>query len=295
MWEQYSASGIKAGAEDYSWNTHVHKYVDMLDEIFKKPSRQAHLSTSFGKKLIDAKQFFITDLDGTLVEGDDITGLHELMQWLKEKPDVAFGISSGRSKALLQQALHKYPVSDPDVLICSAGTEIYYTKDFIPDEGWKKHIAYQWKRDKIVEALMNFKGISLQESEAQWPLKISYYTTADFSADRLADLNKILYDKKLPAKLLLTDNRFLDIIPRRAGKGNAVRYLSYKWQLPVDQFITAGNGGNDIDMLLGKSKAIVVANYSKELEALRGKKNIYFSKDMLSKGILEGIRFYGNL
>lgn len=295
LWEQYSANGIRAGAEDYSWNTHAHKYIDMLNEIFKKPSKQAHFSTSFGKKLINAKQFFITDLDGTLVEGDDTTGLGELMQWLQENPGIVFGISSGRSKVLLQQALHMYPLKDPDVLICSAGTEIYYTKDFIPDEGWKSHIGHQWKRDKIVEALMSFIGVTLQEGDAQWPFKISYYTTSEFSTDRLADLNKILYDKKLPAKVLLTDGRFLDIIPRRAGKGNAVRYLSYKWQLPVDQFITAGNGGNDIDMLLGKSKAIVVANYSKELEALRGKKNVYFSKKNLSEGIVEGVRFYENL
>jgi len=292
LWEQYSANGIKAGAEDYSWSVHVRKYVDMLNGIFKRPSKQTHLSASFGKKLIDAEQFFITDLDGTLVEGDDTTGLDELMRWLKENPDIVFGISSGRSKDLLQQALRKYPVKDPDVLICSAGTEIYYTKDFIPDEGWKSHIGYQWKRARIIEALMHFKGITLQEDEAQWPFKISYYTTGEFSADRLADLNKILYDKKLPAKILLTDSRFLDIIPRRAGKGSAVRYLSYKWQLPVDQFITAGNGGNDIDMLQGKSKAIVVANYSKELDVLKGKRNIYFSKNILSKGIMEGIRFY---
>lgn len=295
LWEQYSVSGIKAGAEDYSWGMHVHKYVDMLDEIFKRSSNKPHPGTSFGKKLIGAKRFFITDLDGTLVEGDDTTGLDELMRWLNDNPDVAFGISSGRSKALLQQALQKYPVREPDLLICSAGTEIYYTGNFIPDEGWKSHIAYQWKRERIVEALTNFKGITLQESGAQWPFKISYYTTGEFSSDRLADLNKILYDKKLPAKILLTDSRFLDIIPRRAGKGNAVRYLSYKWQLPVDRFITAGNGGNDIDMLQGKSKAIVVANYSKELDALRGKKSIYFSKDILSKGILEGIRFYEGL
>ena len=42
-------------------------------------------------------------------------------------------------------------------------------------------------------------------------------------------------------------------------------------------------------MLAGKTKAIVVANYSKELEDLRKNKSIYFSREPLAKGVLEGI------
>jgi len=82
------------------------------------------------------------------------------------------------------------------------------------------------------------------------------------------------------------------LLPFRAGKGNAVRYLSYKWKVPLEQFITAGNSGNDKDMLTGKTKGIVVANYSPELEELKDNKFIYFTKQPLSKGVLEGIHFY---
>jgi sucrose-phosphate synthase len=93
---------------------------------------------------------------------------------------------------------------------------------------------------------------------------------------------------------LLTENKYLDFLPFRAGKGNAVRYLSYKWKVPIENFITAGNSGNDIDMLRGKTKGIVVANYSPELEELKKykNKNIYFANQPLAKGVLEGIQFY---
>ena len=103
---------------------------------------------------------------------------------------------------------------------------------------------------------------------------------------------KFLDDRKLRVKLLLTENKYLDFLPFRAGKGNAVRYLSYKWKVPLENFIRAGNSGNDIDMLRGKTKGIVVANYSVELEELKKHKGIYFAHQSLAKGVLEGIQFY---
>ncbi len=105
----------------------------------------------------------------------------------------------------------------------------------------------------------------------------------------MANLYKLLDDHKLRAKILLTENKHLDLLPFRASKGHAVRYLSYKWKIPLENFITAGNSGNDRDMLAGKTKAIVVSNYSKELEDLRKNKSIYFSREPLARGVLEGI------
>src|SRR5690606_20215082 len=135
-----------------------------------------------------------------------MTGLEDLMNWLRERPEVVFGISSGRNRMLLQEALRRYPFITPDVLICSAGTELYYTPDFIPDAGWEKHINHQWKREAIVNALAGNLKLTLQGADAQWPFKISYFVSESFSEDDLADINRQLYDRRLPAKVLLTDN-----------------------------------------------------------------------------------------
>ncbi|HEU5292942.1 MAG TPA: HAD family hydrolase, partial [Cyclobacteriaceae bacterium] len=208
------------------------------------------------------------------------------------KDMVVFGLASGRNRYLTQEALSTYNIPKPDILICSAGSEIYYTEKFIPDAGWGSHIDFQWQKDELQEALLSFPGLHLQESPAQWRFKLSYYVDSSFDECALANLYKFLSDRKLRAKILLTENRFLDLLPFRASKGSAVRYLSYKWNVPPDQIITAGNSGNDFDMLKGKTKGIVVANYSKELEALKKIKSIYFSKLPLSRGVLEGIRHH---
>ncbi|MGC4038254.1 MAG: HAD-IIB family hydrolase [Chitinophagaceae bacterium] len=298
LWENYSANGIKNSDQLYSWKSHVDSYVEIIKGLYKgeKINGNAYPNkTAYGKKLGKADMFVITDLDGTLIDGARTDGLDELRKWIvQHKEHVVFGVASGRNRNLAKDAFSKYNLPDPDIMICSAGSEIYYTDKMLPDNGWESHIDYQWKRDELERELAKFPGIRLQEKAAQWRFKLSYYVDENFNEDSLANLYKFLDDRKLRAKILLTENKYLDILPFRASKGNAVRYLSYKWKMPMDKIITAGNSGNDKDMLTGKVKGIVVANYSPELEELKNNKFIYFTKNPLSMGVLEGIRFHSS-
>lgn len=296
LWEKYSGNGIIAASQLYSWTSFANKYIEVVNSILKEKDSNTFgftNKTAYGKILAKADMFVVSDLDGTLVEGTDTEGLKEFKQWMTAHKDkVVFGIASGRNKDLTAQALKDYELPKPDILICSAGSEIYYTDKFIPDKGWARYIDYQWKRSELQQVLTDFPGIRLQEPEAQWRFKLSYYLEDNFGDDNLANLYKFLDDRKLRAKVLLTENRYLDLLPFRASKGSAVRYLSYKWKIPLERFITAGNSGNDKDMLKGKVNGIVVSNYSPELEELRKHKSIYFTKNPLAKGVLEGINFH---
>jgi sucrose-phosphate synthase len=294
LWEKYSANGIIASNQLYSWTAHTSKYIGIIQELFSRKDTEALTfvhKTAYGKKLAKAKLIIISDLDGTLVDGIKSDGLSELKQWIADhKSKVVFGVASGRNREITQQAFADYDLPNPDILICSAGSEIYYTAKFIADKGWESHIEYQWKRKELQNALAKFPGIRLQEPAAQWRFKLSYYVDNNFDNDDIANLYKFLDDRKLRTKILLTDNHYLDLLPFRASKGSAVRYLSYKWKVPLEHFITAGNSGNDIDMLKGKVKGIVVANYSPELEELRKNRLIYFSEHPLAEGVLDGIK-----
>ncbi|HEU5054429.1 MAG TPA: HAD-IIB family hydrolase [Hanamia sp.] len=296
LWEKYSANGIIATNQLYSWTAHSNRYIQIIDELMppKEFAESTYTQkTAYGKKLVKADLFIISDLDGTLVDEDKTDGLPELKQWIDEhKGNVVFGVASGRNRDITAEAFKKYDLPNPDILICSAGSEIYYTDKFIVDNGFESHIDYHWKRDELQHALSKYPGIRLQEPGAQWRFKLSYYVNENFNEDDLANIYKLLDDHKLRAKVLLTENVYLDFLPFRASKGSAIRYLSYKWKLPLENFITAGNSGNDIDMLKGKAKGIVVSNYSPELEPLKKNKFIYFSKQPLSKGVLEGIKYH---
>jgi sucrose-phosphate synthase len=296
LWEKYSGNGVIAATQLYSWTSFTNKYIEVINCILKEKDSNTFgftNKTAYGKILANADMFVISDLDGTLVEGANTEGLKEFKQWMKDhKENVVFGIASGRNKDITAQALKDYDLPKPDILICSAGSEIYYTDRFIPDKGWARYIDYQWKRSELQQALADFPGIRLQEPAAQWRFKLSYYLDDNFGDDNLANLYKFLDDRKLRAKVLLTENHYLDLLPFRASKGSAVRFLSYKWKIPLERFITAGNSGNDEDMLKGKVNGIVVSNYSPELEELKKHKSIYFAKKPLANGVLEGINFH---
>lgn len=295
VWEKYSANGIQNSNQLYSWNTHTHNYVQVIQGLFSRKDTEAQTfakKTAYGKRLVKADTFIISDLDGTLVDGNKADGLAELKAWIENNPQVVFGIATGRNKEITRQALADYDLPTPDIIICSAGSEMYYTDKFIPDNGWESHIDFQWKKEELHEALKKFPGIRLQEADAQWRFKLSYYVDTNFNEDDLANLHKFLDDRKLRSKILLTENRYLDLLPFRASKGSAVRYLSYKWKMPLEHIITAGNSGNDLDMLKGKTRGIVVANYSPELEELKKSKFIHFSNSTLATGVLEGIQHH---
>lgn len=285
QWEEYSEKGIIRSKEMYSWDAHAKKYIQLLDSISEK-EQKTETGKAPGNTLLKTPVYFISDLDGTLIEGEEAPGLSELVDFLKENNNrVVFGISTGRNVQLTREALSQHPLlSRAEIIICSVGTEIYYTSDFIADKGWEKHINYQWERKKLLEALNDHSALELQEEEAQTPHKLSYYIKGVFGDDQLAELYKMLDDKQLRAKIFVTDNTHLDLVPVRSGKGKALHYLSYKWKKPIQNFIVSGNGGNDIGMLGGRTNGIVVSNHSPELVVLKENSNVYFRKILWRKG-----------
>lgn len=295
MWDKYSKNGIISSQETYSWAAHANRYIDLLDNLYTKENTPPDKENSaWGNRLLKTPVFFISDLDGTLIEGEKAPGLPELMELLEEnRQKMVFGISTGRNLALTQEALKEHPLlASAGIYICSVGTEIYYTKDFLPDRGWEKHIRFQWKREKLKELLKDYPGLTLQEEAAQTHFKLSYYVKGDFGDDQLADMYHLLHSRQLRAKLFLTDNHHLDLVPPRAGKGKALHYLGYKWKKDIRNFIVSGNGGNDLGMLGGRTNGIVVSNHSPELVVLKENPNVYFASTPLAVGVTEGIRHY---
>ncbi len=68
--------------------------------------------------------------------------------------------------------------------------------------------------------------------------------------------------------------------------------MSYKWEIPLKNFLVCGDSGNDEEMLKGDPLGVVVGNYSRELERIKKSRNIYFARRHCAAGILEGIEHY---
>ncbi|MGA0845421.1 MAG: HAD-IIB family hydrolase, partial [Luteolibacter sp.] len=293
--ERYQAwvrCGISGTREHYSWRTHVNHYLRELMEIDRLAE---HNECPFGRKKYQRgmphfDRLLITDIDNTLT-GDE-AGMAALMHALHEHADrVGFGIATGRSLDDLKQLLEQLDLPAPDVIISSAGTEIHYRRELVPDRSWKKHILYQWQPDRVRAELAKLPGLFLQDKRNQSPTKISYNLDPE-RAPTLPEIRRALRSAGLRTKVILSHGIFLDVIPTRAGPGLSIRHLGIKWGFPPEHLLVAGDSGNDEEMLRGGTLGIVVGNHSPELRHLRNRPRIHFTRQSHAWGVLEGIEYY---
>jgi sucrose-phosphate synthase len=294
-WRQFANNGIVGVWRHYSWTAHVEQYMKEVRRLLRKDLKrlrrqQAIYSPPEKSYISSANVALISDIDNTLI--GDKPALNTLCDWLMyQRGKLVFGVATGRPLESAVAILKRNQVHMPDVIISSVGTEIHYGKRLVPDLGWSAHIRYLWRRDAIAEALKVFPQLTLQQPENQREFKLSYLVSPD-TMPPLEELKEYLHQHKLHAQLIYSHEEFLDILPIRASKGHAIRYFSYKWGLPVEHCLVAGDSGNDVEMLTGDTLAIVVGNHSQEIAHLRQGTQIYFAKQHYAAGILEGIKHY---
>lgn len=288
QWRRWSQSGLKNVHRHYTWGGHVKKY---LAEIRRVRRPRVYVSGSkIRNPLPTVDRLLICDIDNTLL-GDE-KALHELMQRIQQQQGrVGFGIATGRHIKSALQVLKQWGVRRPDLMITDVGSQISYGDLIAPDEGWKAHINYRWEPDRIREAMSELEGLLLQPAENQHRFKISY----DLESEKTLSKRKVirhLRQRGLRANVIYSHSAYIDILPMRASKGLATRYLALKWGLPVERILVAGDSGNDADMLGGNVLGVVVGNYSPELKVLRGKPHVYFAEGEYARGVIEGIDYY---
>ncbi|MGV7221801.1 MAG: HAD-IIB family hydrolase [Nitrospinales bacterium] len=292
LWEKLSANGIENVKSNYSWDAHVERYLDNIAGMKMRSIEQRLTSRSeypIGRRMASIKKIIISDIDHTLT-GDE-ESLQELLKMINNShKGVGFGMATGRTIESTMKLLAVAGIPVPDVLITSVGSEIYYMGKFIRDNGWTFHIRQKWERNRIEKLLSSLPFLKIQENETQREFKLSYFM--DPGKDRLQTINDILLKNRCRYNLVYSHDQFLDILPQRASKGKAIRYLSYKWEIPLENFLVAGDSGNDEEMLKGEPLGVVVGNYSQELEKLRGRRKVYFSKKNYAAGVIDGIRRY---
>lgn len=301
-WKQCSNNGVIKVREHYSWKAHVDRYMQLMQENLEasqgKGLKHLKISTVKSRKLMQTKKLFVTDIDGTLIfEEENNPGLDAIKEIIhNRRTKFAYAIASGRRLELIKDVLKQYDLPTPDILISSVGTEIYYgLNPDSYDRGWHSYIAQYWDRKAIVSALKGVRWLTYQEPEGQTPLKVSY--RVDNRKHNEEDLNACLGSMWYQLNIIHSHDAFVDIIPKRASKGRAIRYLCQKWSIPYSSVVASGDSGNDRDMFRGQTKGIIVSNYSPELDDLKStqSKNIFFASKPAASGIVEGFHHFNLL
>jgi sucrose-phosphate synthase len=288
-WQRWSKNGIRGANRHFSWESHVDTYLKLYRKLHP-PKKPADVIEHKKSRLPSIDRLLVCDIDNTLL--GDKQGLNELMHRIHTAPfKTGFALATGRRLESVLDVIKKEDLPTPDILITSVGSEIYYGHRMLLDSGWQRHINYRWQPEALQEAMKDLPGVTLQPKIEQRKFKLSYYIDPK-KAPKFREIQRHLRRLDLHAKLVYSHGAYLDLVPIRGSKGMAIRYLALKWGLAAEHILVAGDSGNDEEMLGGNTLAVVVGNYSPELEHLRGKPHVYFAQAHHAWGIIEGIDEY---
>ncbi|WP_167631660.1 HAD-IIB family hydrolase [Mariprofundus ferrooxydans] len=289
-WRTFADNGIKGVRRHYSWQAHVEKYLDVIRPLIEQ-TEPIRRMTFNRKPLLYNDAAIITDLDQNLLgDPDSLARFTTMMQ--KHRKRVSFGIATGRSLESALSVIRKYRIQPPDVLIASLGTEIYYAPNLTRDSVWRRHINHRWHRADLPPILEDLPGLEMQPKNCQTPYKLSYYIDPDI-APCIQDINKLLLQHEQSVSVIFSHGQFLDIIPYRASKGYALRWVAEQLDIPLENMLVAGGSGADEDMMRGNTRAVVVGNrHEEELSELADIEHIYFAEHSYAAGIMEAIEHY---
>lgn len=236
------------------------------------------------------EKMICTDLDGTLI-GDDFS-MYELMETLQVQ-SILLAFITGRHLSSVIELIEERGISKPDACICQVGTEIYLLRggELALDARWSQIISKDWNREKIAQLLNDIKELRPQAEEWQTRFKISYFLREN-QPMVLKEISERIEKSGLKANIIYSNDEFLDLLPVKSGKGEAVRYLSDKFDVRMHAVAVCGDSGNDLDMFKAGFKGVIVGNARAELKNFEGE-NAYHAEAQYGAGIIEGLKHFG--
>ena len=289
-WKSLAHNGVQGVREHYSWQAHAEKYLKTIQPVVDKSEPLTRMELRRRPMLYHDRALF-TDLDQNLLGNPE--SLEEFVRVIQEnRRCTTFGIATGRRLDSALKVLRKYHIPLPDVLITSLGTEIYYMPHLTRDTAWSYHIDHMWRRRAVLRVLSQLPGLELQPKVEQSKYKISYYYDAAI-APEINEIVHLLYQYDQSVNVVLAFGQYLDVVPARASKGFALRWVAEMWGIPLEHILAAGGSGADEDMMRGNTKSVVVANrHHEELSELTDIESIYFADKPFAAGILQAIEHY---
>jgi sucrose-phosphate synthase len=289
-WQTRVEAGLRGVRAHYAWPAHARVYLGMVQGIVERTELLARAPLTRRPRLYHDRAIF-TDIDQSLL--GDPKALAVLVRRLRDNRNcAAFGIATGRRFDATLKLLRQHGIPEPDVLITSGGTEIHYAPKLNEDVAWRRHIDHHWAPHKVREVLDELPGLKLQSRREQSRFKISYYIDPNKAPD-LEEIQRLLHQAELSVNAIQSFGQFLDILPIRASKDFALRYVASRWEIPLEHILAAGGSGADEGMIRGNTLGVVVANrHHEELSQLVDLEGIYFAHRPYAGGILEAIDHY---
>ena len=290
LWKKWRNNGIEGVSRHFSWDAHVCNYIALMQKRlrFLAPRHWTfgnnQETSPVGQKIL----FF--DLDNYLEHTKGLSVLRKKLNDYSLSDDIQLGILTGRT---IQAARHRFAelqLPKPIVWICQAGTEIYYADENKSDIFWQDSITVDWNRQGVEKALFDLKDyLEPQSIENQGPYKVSYMLKEPSDAI-LPLVRKRLRQSGIQASPHLKCHWYLDVVPLRASRPEAIRFLTLRWGLPLEKVLVVASQQGDDELMRGLTPTVIPFEHDPSLDGLRSQQRVFFSDN--KDGVIDGLKHF---
>jgi HAD superfamily hydrolase (TIGR01484 family) len=227
-----------------------------------------------------------TDLDGTFLGGSR-ADRDRLYRWIEaNRTSVGLVFVTGRDPAFIAD-LCAGGVPWPEFVIGDVGTTIAGVDGtcIAPIPALEAEIAATWADagPRVRAALAGARGLRLQSTAFRY--RVSYDMDPDNFDPAATELVRAL-----GLDVLISDNRFFDVLPRGVSKGPSVHRLVAHLQLDPARVLVAGDTLNDLSMLECGLPAVAVGGAEPALlQRVSDLPHVHTARAHGAGGILEAI------
>jgi hydroxymethylpyrimidine pyrophosphatase-like HAD family hydrolase len=240
----------------------------------------------------DPDLVLVTDLDGTLL-GGEMEERRRFYRWLVEQRQrVLHVFCTGRDLAAIAHVLAEdepIGLSAPHLVISDVGCTVACGQSLLPVPLAVEPIEARWQGlpERLLPLLQDQPGLTAQPVHTD--RRLAYYV------DPLAfDHSLVPLLEAQGVDCLLSDNRYLDLLPAGVNKGSTLLALLEWLQVDHAKVVTAGDTLNDLAMFETGLHGVMVGNAEAALLAhLPRLQSVYKAEGHGCAGIAEGLRHFG--
>lgn len=223
-------------------------------------------------------KLFITDLDGSIIDDSEIISPKNLkaIKILREN-NIEITIATGRRWASISKIVEPLRLTLPVILYNGAGIYDPLRKSFL-------YLQYLSK-DEVIEALkviyhyLNFVKLGVyhddklyEDGEALELLRNSkngiIKIFIEGEKEVLKELKNNLEKGKNYLNVVFSSYKYLEILPKGASKGRALKKLLKNLDIKLEEVIALGDYDNDEEMLRLSGLGITLKNASERLKRI---------------------------
>ena len=133
--------------------------------------------------------------------------------------------------------------------------------------------------------------LTLQDKDQQSVYKVSYVLREPDGAI-LPLVRKRLRQEGQAALPYLRCHWYLDVVPLRASRTEAIRHLVLRWGLSLDQIFVVASQQGDAELITGLTTSVVPVEHDPSLERFRSQQRVFFASRANEGGLIDGLNHY---